>query len=336
MSTAITVPYTYLIGWRSLDKWYYGVRYRKGCNPSDLWLTYFTSSPKVKAFRDQYGEPDIIQVRKTFTTPVQARLWEDKVHHRMNVVKSQKWLNQNYGNRKFITNGHFCAKDLYGNIIWVSTDDVRIQTGEVVGIQTGTVTVRDSSGTIFQVANNDPRYISGELVSNVKGTAAAFDPVTKQCIGRLSSNDPRWATGEIIGSPTFREKITTTIGMVDRNDPRLASGQISHTNSKNAPAMDPITKKSIGRISTNDPRWASGEIVSMSKDYIAAKDANSGQPLGNIHRSDPRWITKEITPLATGTAAARDAITGISIGRIPLSDPRWKTGEIVGARKRFA
>ena len=36
-------PYTYLIGWSNLNKFYYGVRYGKGCHPSDLWVKYFGS-----------------------------------------------------------------------------------------------------------------------------------------------------------------------------------------------------------------------------------------------------------------------------------------------------
>ena len=44
------IPYTYIIGWSSLNKWYYGVRYAKNCKPEDLWKTYFTSSKHVKEF----------------------------------------------------------------------------------------------------------------------------------------------------------------------------------------------------------------------------------------------------------------------------------------------
>jgi hypothetical protein len=41
-------PYTYLIGWSHLNKWYYGRRTAKGCHPSELWVKYFTSSKSVK------------------------------------------------------------------------------------------------------------------------------------------------------------------------------------------------------------------------------------------------------------------------------------------------
>lgn len=50
------VPYTYLIGWSKLNKWYYGSRTAKNCHPSELWIKYFTSSKFVKEFRRLYGE----------------------------------------------------------------------------------------------------------------------------------------------------------------------------------------------------------------------------------------------------------------------------------------
>ena len=87
-------PYTYLIRWTRLNISYYGVRYAQDCDPSDLWNPYKTSSDIVKEFLALNGEPDIIQVRKTFTDTMPARLWESKVQRRMKVVKSKNWLNE--------------------------------------------------------------------------------------------------------------------------------------------------------------------------------------------------------------------------------------------------
>lgn len=91
---SIYIPYTYLIGWSSLNKWYYGVRFAKSCSPSDLWVTYFTSSKIVKQYRKEYGEPDVIQVRQTFTCADAARRWETRVLQRLNVIESTVWLNK--------------------------------------------------------------------------------------------------------------------------------------------------------------------------------------------------------------------------------------------------
>jgi hypothetical protein len=88
-------PYTYVIGWTHLNKYYYGVRYAKKCNPSDLWISYFTSSKSVQRLREKEGEPDIKQIRKVFDNTKSAILWEAKVLRRLDVLKNDKWLNQN-------------------------------------------------------------------------------------------------------------------------------------------------------------------------------------------------------------------------------------------------
>ena len=95
-------PYTYLIGWSKLDRWYYGVRFARNCNPNELWVKYFTSSKFVHEFRKINGEPDVIQVRKVFSCIVEAQIWENKVLHRLNVVDSSKWLNRGIISSKLI------------------------------------------------------------------------------------------------------------------------------------------------------------------------------------------------------------------------------------------
>ena len=89
-------PYTYLIGWSTHRKFYYGVRYALGCHPGDLWTKYFTSSSEVTRVRTELGEPDIISVRRTFSTSDEARDWEHKVLRRMDVVLREDFLNKTY------------------------------------------------------------------------------------------------------------------------------------------------------------------------------------------------------------------------------------------------
>jgi len=87
-------PYTYLIGWSEHDLYYYGVRYANNCHPSDLWVTYFTSSKYVASYIEKYDEPDVIQIRKTFPTKIKAKLWEDKVLRRLDVASNPKFINK--------------------------------------------------------------------------------------------------------------------------------------------------------------------------------------------------------------------------------------------------
>lgn len=87
-------PYTYLIGWTKLNKYYYGVRYAIGCRPEDLWTTYFTSSKRVADMRRRHGEPDVIEVRRIFSDVDAAILWEHRVLTRLDVINNEMWLNQ--------------------------------------------------------------------------------------------------------------------------------------------------------------------------------------------------------------------------------------------------
>ena len=54
-------PYTYLIGWSNLGKWYYGVQYGKGVHPDNLWVTYFTSSSVVKKLENYMVSPILLE-----------------------------------------------------------------------------------------------------------------------------------------------------------------------------------------------------------------------------------------------------------------------------------
>lgn len=90
----MSVAYTYRIKWSVTGMSYYGIRYAKGCNPSELWITYFTSSKYVNEYRSKYGEPDIIQIRKQFNCIKKARSWEQKVITKLNAHKRKDYLNK--------------------------------------------------------------------------------------------------------------------------------------------------------------------------------------------------------------------------------------------------
>ena len=90
-------PYTYLLGWTNHNKWYYGVQYAKSADPINLWVNYFTSSSAVKEFRLLHGDPDIIDVRRVFTDPMKAKLWEDRVLLSIPKENYHLWLNVRFG-----------------------------------------------------------------------------------------------------------------------------------------------------------------------------------------------------------------------------------------------
>lgn len=101
------MPYTYIIGWSKFDKWYYGARYAENCAPSDLWVSYFTSSKYVKEFREQSGEPDVIQIRCISKSIYHIKRCESRVQRILNLRDNPKWLNKhNNGERFSFTGSH--------------------------------------------------------------------------------------------------------------------------------------------------------------------------------------------------------------------------------------
>ncbi len=89
-----STPYTYVIGWSNLGVRYYGVRFAQDCDPKELWHTYFTSSQHVAEFCHRHGDPDVIQIRKIFSSAQSAQLWEHRVLRRLKVTQNDRWLNR--------------------------------------------------------------------------------------------------------------------------------------------------------------------------------------------------------------------------------------------------
>ena len=90
--------FVYIIGWKRLNTYYGGVRYKEGCNPSDLWTLYFTSSKSVNRFRVEYGDPDIVRIIRTFgEDTISARLFEQRLLKKVNALNNERWLNKAIG-----------------------------------------------------------------------------------------------------------------------------------------------------------------------------------------------------------------------------------------------
>ncbi len=105
MST--TIPFSYHLFHVPTGKHYYGIRYARGCAPSDLWTVYFSTSILVKQLIDEYGADSFkVEIRKTFTTPESALIWEHKVLRRLNVAGRDDWLNRHNGGNKFRSPSH--------------------------------------------------------------------------------------------------------------------------------------------------------------------------------------------------------------------------------------
>lgn len=90
--------YTYHLYHEPTGKHYYGVRYAKGCDPTDLWTSYFSSSPVVHQLIEEYGVASFnAKVRRVFESAEQAVEWETKFLTRVRAQKNDLWLNRSNG-----------------------------------------------------------------------------------------------------------------------------------------------------------------------------------------------------------------------------------------------
>ncbi|WIA55170.1 NUMOD3 domain-containing DNA-binding protein [Sphingobium sp. WTD-1] len=97
-----TQPYTYIIGWSEQKKYYIGQRHAKGCNPAELWVSYFTSGKLIPDFRDKHGEPDIVVTYLRHDK--EDALWvEEMMMFYSGAVSSDRFLNLQSAGRHFST-----------------------------------------------------------------------------------------------------------------------------------------------------------------------------------------------------------------------------------------
>ena len=103
---SIYTPFTYLVKFKPTGQVYYGSRTKKGCQPSDLWTSYFTRSKTVRQLIEQHGKDAFeVEIRRTFSTKEQAILWEHRVLRRVDAARNPQYLNKNNGDRKFYGGG---------------------------------------------------------------------------------------------------------------------------------------------------------------------------------------------------------------------------------------
>lgn len=261
-------PYTYLIGWSKTNKYYYGRRTAKNCHPSDLFVKYYTSSTYVRQYIEMHGIPDIIQVRKTFSTIDECIKWEIKVLKRLNAKNNKNFLNESNSGNDFDSTGKVAVKDKHSNTFLVEITDPKFVSGEYTALSKGRkytkevnekkanahgkVAVKDKNGNNFLVLKSDDRYISGELIPVAKGTKTP------------NKKKGEHMKGHVIAVDQHGNKLR-----LPKNDPLLKSGVYVPIGTGMPMAKDKSGK--IFRTTKDDPRWITGEIVSpaLGRSYNA-------------------------------------------------------------------
>jgi hypothetical protein len=212
-------PYTYLIGWGKLDKWYYGRKTGKHCHPKDFFVKYFTSSNRVKEFIKEVGLPDVIQIRQIFDNTFKTALFEENVTTK--IFKLENWLNNQPANGKFDTTGFVST---IGGLIPKESFDTNLHKANNKGRHllfdnvtnervmryhpenerfikvpkhlhhmpqhktTNRVVVKDSVNSYKQISSEE--FKTKEYEGSMKGSKMMIDPTTKEVFRILESNNP--------------------------------------------------------------------------------------------------------------------------------------------------
>ena len=138
-------------------------------------------------------------------------------------------LNRNYHipHKGYHVSNMITAKDKEGNTYCVSINDVRIKTGELVGVNKGKIPVKDKFGNTLQVSINDIRYLNGELKHTTVGMFPAKD--NNGNIFMICKNDIRFLNGELVsvnkGMVTVKDKSGNKL-QVDKFDERYLNGEL--------------------------------------------------------------------------------------------------------------
>jgi hypothetical protein len=176
-----TVPYVYLVGWTDLDKYYIGVKHKKGSHPRDFWVKYFTSSKIVPKFRKEHGEPDVIMIIREHETAKDAVEHEDKLLRRLHAVKSDRFLNRARSGVEWNSGGYTLSAETKSKMS-------KAQTGRVVPYETRAKLSKLNTGKV--VLDEIKAQISKSLTGRAR-SAEVKAKISKSLTGRIFSDETK-------------------------------------------------------------------------------------------------------------------------------------------------
>ena len=99
-------PFFYVITHIPTGKRYAGSKTSKGCHPSQLWSTYFSSSKVIERLISEEGkEAFTFEIRAIFDCPKKCRAYECRFLKRIHASTNSSWFNLSEGSLTFSTDG---------------------------------------------------------------------------------------------------------------------------------------------------------------------------------------------------------------------------------------
>lgn len=348
--------YVYRISNLLLDKHYYGKR-STHLNPiDDIGKVYFSSSNK-QFIQDQINNPENYKYKiiKTFETSHEAIAFETKLQIRVDAAKNPRFYNKMIYSHDFNSEGKMLACDKDGNNkVFISKDDDRLSTGELVGYWTicvsvcedgknitikktdprynvtlfsrtrGTALVKDANGSNYRVKYDDPRILNGTLLAHAKNMHTVYDENGKTI--RVSVEDDRYIS-IFRGTAVFR--------MPDGTNKRLKK-DLAKSLGLSSPLIGTVSVKDANgmcyRVRCDDERLISGELTYVSKNMSTVRDSNGN--MFQLHKDDPRIKSGDVCSIRKGSVKVLDFRNGKKYTTND-NNPLLATMEIIPTSKNF-
>lgn len=219
---------------------YYGVH-----NTDNLDDGYMGSGTRLKIAYKKYGMENFSkEILKFFNNANEAFEYEMEIVTET-LVKDNNCYNIQEGGKGLHSINTVMVKNIYSNETFrCHKSDIRLQTGELVGITKGMVVVKDKDNNHLYLSKDDERYKNGELVSVLKGNKQSKETIEKRgekIKGKVAVkdkqynyflvdiDDPRYLNKELVSISKNRKSVYDKNGkhfFVEENDPRLLSGEL--------------------------------------------------------------------------------------------------------------
>lgn len=189
----MTSPFFYILRHKDTGIKYAGIKFAKGCHPSDLLTKYFTSSKVVSKMLSEDINSFVIEKIIEFDNKDNLIEFEEFFLTEVNAAYSNKWFNQAMGKAINPDAVSKTCMEKYGVSNWMQSDDAKeMKLGYKVGNTYGAFTRSDETKRKMSEAFTGRVYSdehNRKISESRKGTSASEE--TKKKMSDIKKGIPR-------------------------------------------------------------------------------------------------------------------------------------------------